>query len=507
MNKPIENYPTIPPVIKVKVRQYGRRELLAFTGVSALSTAIGICGVFASKHAIDDLDTVQTTVKNILDSQYTLTADHNSQSHTNELKFSRIKRQIDNLTSDGNGEELKQLTNDPEVQAIINQHKEYLQQTTDRHQNQPKVEDQVGGKRSALTMVLAPPAALLGSAIAVMSATASIARLRNWKFYQHRRSVSPVYSQKEPILSGRVRGQLDPQDRFNPHLYLPPSGGKIISSKDSRKPVWYILDPTPVAEQQVEMIKALNKQGYLGQYYIHQLTIQGRLRDSFKFVAMALILNSPYKNDWNDPLYNAPWGKVAPLVHDGGKTNQLNPLWTGVDGRTDFLQRINFSQLPNYQVLLKLDPSTRSELPANTLLAALHEKQEADRLLTESKFYQRSGLALHCYLGSAPYKIPDSIYAKLRSIWRDFEGTMKTKLSDLGLGRLIDIPWFYPTARPVWKYYNDRYEADWDPIKPWLIKLEEIKLQNPRLKHETNQYLIQLTESIDEALGLTTPTT
>lgn len=120
-------------------------------------------------------------------------------------------------------------------------------------------------------------------------------------------------------------------------FYLPPVGGKVTLEKKSLRPA--SLFPVLTADEKVEEIIRFRQEGKLDETYVHQLTVQGRLPDEFKYAALALTINSTYRSDWRKPLYEAPWGKVAPLVHDGGHVQTINPFWS-IRGRTDFIQRV-----------------------------------------------------------------------------------------------------------------------------------------------------------------------
>lgn len=120
-------------------------------------------------------------------------------------------------------------------------------------------------------------------------------------------------------------------------FYLPPVGGKVTLERNSLWPT--ALLPALTADEKVEEIIKFRQNKELDKVYVHQLTVQGRLPDEFKYAALALIINSTYRSDWKKPFYEADWAKVAPLVHDGGNVSDINPLWRS-KGRTDFLQRV-----------------------------------------------------------------------------------------------------------------------------------------------------------------------
>ena len=60
-----------------------------------------------------------------------------------------------------------------------------------------------------------------------------------------------------------------------------------------------VLKPSFTAEEMVRKTIALVKQQG-NKSYIHQMCVQGRLPDEFKYAAIALITSCPYKNNWEE---------------------------------------------------------------------------------------------------------------------------------------------------------------------------------------------------------------
>ncbi len=258
-------------------------------------------------------------------------------------------------------------------------------------------------------------------------------------------------------------------------LLLPPVGGKIPELLDSQGRLkghrvfgaLYRIDPAWTVEEQIQTVLQARQKGLLGDGYVHQLSVQGRLPDEFKYAAVALILSSPYRQDWKEPFFEADWGKVAPLVHDGGNvTVGLNPVWSNVQGRTDFLQR----------VVKVYDPARQPE----------HERMETDRLLLEARAYQRLALALHAARGTAPKaeEIPDGLSVQLREKlaerWHKFErdllGLFEAYSGEIGgekfdLTGPVRVKWFLDQPRRVKDWPGPRHEADWPPIREQLLML------------------------------------
>ncbi len=175
-------------------------------------------------------------------------------------------------------------------------------------------------------------------------------------------------------------------------FYLPPVGGKITLEKNSLYPT--PLSPALTADQKVEQIIKFRQEGKLDGSYVHQLTVQGKLPDEFKYAALALIINSTYRSDWSKPFYEADWAKVAPLIHDGGNVRSINPLWWS-KGRTDFLQRVATVYEPELENMEQYaTPQLATQFSSEDLANAVLEQEERRRLILEINFYQRAAFAL-----------------------------------------------------------------------------------------------------------------
>ena len=286
-------------------------------------------------------------------------------------------------------------------------------------------------------------------------------------------------------------------------LQLPPIGGKVVvfSGHNSE----YTIDkipPTLTAEEQVDKVAALRQEGKLGQDYVHQLTVQGRLPDEFKYAAVALILSSPYVNDWEKPFFEAPWGRIAPLVHDGGNTEeQLSPLWRNVQGRTDFLYRSAKVWEQGLEHLESLTPAELVKLSVDRLANARFEQRERERLLTEAKAYQRLALCLHAKQGTVPNELPQKNRAALTTYWDEFRDNMDMLLRTYNVDGVVRVPWFYQEPRTVSGWSSKRYEAEWDPIKQELISLEQTRQKQPMLFHLSRTLLQDYTDKVDHCIG------
>ena len=299
----------------------------------------------------------------------------------------------------------------------------------------------------------------------------------------------------------------DEIDTFSKAIsYLPPVGGKlpVIEGKVSNSPYGHeILNPSMVVEEQIRTLAEKRQRGQLREAYIHQLTVQGRLPDEFKYVALALILSSPYSNDWSKPFFEAPWGTVAPMIHDGGNVQtNLNPYWKNVEGRTDFLQRVVLVHEPKLEELEKLTPEEKSKYSVNTLANARVEQEERDRLITEAKAYQRLALALHAKKGTAPEAIPEQIKMDLAFNWEQFKQGMDVLLGEYEIKGPAKATWFNEKPQDLVGWPKLRYEAEWSPIQKELIVLEQSRSRHPELQSRVRHILDKSVDIIDRTIGL-----
>lgn len=279
----------------------------------------------------------------------------------------------------------------------------------------------------------------------------------------------------------------DLRDFFNRSQLLPPVGGKVVAFTEGKEDTTRQF-PHLSAEQHVSEVNEAKHEGKYGEVFVHQLTVQGKLPDRFKYAALALILNSPYQASWESPFFKAPWGTVAPLVHDGGNTNRkLNKLWKKVDGRTDFIQRA----FVNYD---ESNPDT---------LGNAANQFEDERMLMEARFYQRAALALHAFLGTAPRVIPKDMRQALAEQWLGFEERMRSSLEEFEIESAADVPWFLDNAREVTDWPGKRHEADYEPIQRELVHLEVVRKARPLdVRERATQIMTETAHAIDRIIGL-----
>lgn len=286
--------------------------------------------------------------------------------------------------------------------------------------------------------------------------------------------------------------------------YLPPVGGKIpLIMKVGEKPDIDIkkFDPSLTAEQQSEKVITMRQKNELGDGYVHELTVQGRLPDSFKYAAIALILNGPYKIDWTKPFFEAPWGKTVPLIHDGGNVEQnISPVWRKVKGRTDFLERRARVHAPKLE---RNENLKNEEVVKLQNLTELHkEQEERNRLVLEAKAYQRLALALHAQTGTAPKKIPQDIQSQLSGEWMQFQKRLDDLLIYYDIKGVATIPWFRQKPMLLYGWPGERYEEHWQPIQQELIRVNEVKESHPEIRTHVTRLLSETTDRIDEIIGI-----
>jgi hypothetical protein len=286
-------------------------------------------------------------------------------------------------------------------------------------------------------------------------------------------------------------------------LSLPPMGGKIPAGLEYTR----ILLPEATAEAQVDKIIEIRRKEQIAEQYIHQFTVQGRLPDQFKYAAIALILHSPHITDWSKPFIDTPWGKVAPLIHDGGNTEtKFNHHWKTVHGRTDFF-KVSFVEKPQTNA-----SGDKQDAEINRLEAELNadefNRAEEERLRREQTFYQRAAFALHAASGTAPKSIPKDVKESATNVWLNFEEGMKDLLRGHGVSGVGIVKWFLDEPRlvPGWSAYGMRREADYPPIQEELIRLEEVKSQSPELRAGAERLMRETMGKIDHLLGLKSET-
>ena len=281
--------------------------------------------------------------------------------------------------------------------------------------------------------------------------------------------------------------------------YYPPIGGKITVLVGGEKTIK--LEPRITAWEHSGLVTKQRQEGHLGEIYVHQMTVQGKLPDKFKYMVVGLILSSPYSNDWSHPFFEAAWGKLAPLIHDGGNTEEnYNYQWRYVDGRTDFLHRVARVDKMDLETVEQLPVEGKKLLTNEELEAALAESQEKNRLLLETRAYQALALALHAQQETAPVYIPETVVAGLINEWQIYEQKIRGLLSEYDMLGIVEVPWFTKEPRRIqgWEHYGERYEADWPPIQEQLVVVERRRREFIELRERTTLILEQSVMGIEK---------
>jgi len=284
-------------------------------------------------------------------------------------------------------------------------------------------------------------------------------------------------------------------------FYLPPVGGKITLERNSLRPT--PLFPALTADEKVEEIIKFRQNKELDRAYVHQLTVQGRLPDEFKYAALALIINSTYRSDWSKPFYEADWAKVAPLIHGGGRVTDVNPLWRS-KGRTDFIQRVATVYEPELENMEQYasTPQLATQFSSEALDNAVLEQEERRRLILEFNFYQRAAFALHAKIGTVPNAVPPDVAENAMQTWESFVKGMDNILNSYDASKITKPRWFTRAPRMFLSWGEFRYEGNYGPIREALMSLEEIKSKNPSLRREVNLLMTKTVSSIDNAIGI-----
>ncbi len=304
------------------------------------------------------------------------------------------------------------------------------------------------------------------------------------------------FSLEESILARHPEWKDEPPDpialrsEIETSLLLPPIGGKL-NDFDKSKPI--PLPPALTAENYVselmKQVKKLHPEKGDSEFFVSQLAVQGRRGNDFRYVALALLTASPYVQDWNDYFYEASWGKVGPLIHDGGRVSgKVNPKYKDVVGRTDFILRVGKVWDPNFESIIEMAPEDVVNLPVEDIENALQEQKERERLLTEAKAYQRLALAYDVACSNRLGLTDDEADA-LSSEWFSFTDSITNLYEEYGVADILNVKWFRnkPTQLGLW---NNRYEGKWKPIKKSLKKLDAARIENPEMV-ERSYYLLK----------------
>ncbi len=343
----------------------------------------------------------------------------------------------------------------------------------------------------------------LSAGIAHFKYLQSRGEYKNWR--GKRREIYDRITERYPEWKNTPPSESELLDFKDKLITLPPMGGKIQKPGKGRLHIHFggLVTPSYLAEGHADKVNSLREKGETGEQYVHQFGVQGKLPDRFKYAAIALILHSPHRRNWEETWINAPWGKVGPLIHDGGGTQiDFNGRWKGVEGRTDYFQS-SFLEKPideNQDALSYFD-----SLESKPDAAEFNRLEEA-RIRQEAKFYQRSAFALHSVLGSAPDSIPEEKREEAAAIWQGFESRMKQLLLSYGVEGAGDVTWLSEDSyRPrglLGRLWGKRHEVEYEPVKRELIKLEDVKHKNPELRRAASELIASVTNRINEIVGI-----
>lgn len=180
--------------------------------------------------------------------------------------------------------------------------------------------------------------------------------------------------------------------------------------------------------------------------------------------------NSPAPNNKADPI-----PVPIPLLR-----SRRAVLLSRLKGRTDFLSRVVLND---------------------------QAEQDEEALMTEAKAWQRLKLAhdTHpCYI--YPYLDENSqIPVRLSQTWKDFKGQTSRFIEGCHLGELLKARWFESTPQSVsgMDAYGDRYEGNFDRVKPGLLKLNDMMEKYPdQIRNSSHELLTKYTQQVDEILGI-----
>ncbi len=265
---------------------------------------------------------------------------------------------------------------------------------------------------------------------------------------------------------------------------LPPVGSKVILDIAAAN-----TDPLKNKPELTAEYAARKSIDQIGSVCVQQTTVQGRLPDPVKYAAMGILLTSPYKQDWAAPFYRAPWGKVGPIIHDGGNTHvYINPQWERVRGRTDFIQNIFLGDAA-------VNPSKRID-------SAIVMPPEARHNLNMI-FFQRAALALHCESGTAPKSINTKTLAELSFVWLNYQQEMTKYLQTIGLDGVNTTRWFESEASLRAHWPDGRYEGNFADIASSLRGVAQAhELHGAAVSETVTTLMLSLISHVDRAIGL-----
>ncbi|MFH1776818.1 MAG: hypothetical protein ABH952_04570 [Candidatus Omnitrophota bacterium] len=259
-----------------------------------------------------------------------------------------------------------------------------------------------------------------------------------------------------------------------------------------------IVPPSRAADTLSYILVHLRQLGLLGEegeYYTDMMTVQGRLPDEAKHIAIALLATSPYAHDdWKEGPFETTWGKSAPLVHGGGVVEHIHGA-PQLEGRTDYLNRHAIVYMQYLEQFIKMQ-FQGIYLEEEQLNKAEEEFKETGRLFFESRAWQRLCWALASKEGMIE---SNDKTQQAAIVWDYFQNSLREIFRKHNLESALDVRWFLKESRSLGGW-PDRYEADWEPIKPTLILLEQERQKNPVFIGEVRALLDETVVALGEII-------
>ena len=457
--------------------QTSRRQairLFAIAGVTGLYAATNVADLIITNHNYSQLDQEAESELPIPEDVDLLA------SSLNDMRQEAIEALEEKKT-----EEARTILNSPEFEEA---HLAYLQTQAIKDQRR---EFFLKGVGNINTMTQKNPGfTILGSIVGggITAVTGLIADARREYYWNLRDSLKSQLEALDNFYQPEtIEELLDYQKKV---ALLPPIGGKIplVRKNAIQKGKSHKLPPFLSAEERALKVLSLRKQGKLGESYVDQLTVQGRMRDDFKYAAINLILSGPYIFDWNEPFFKPEeWGGIGPLIHGGGNVQRTrNSKWPGPllhtsNDRTDFLQRV-------FRVT---DDSNDNQM-------------EEARIVLETLFYQRIAFANSCFHDSLPYELDDSVKMQGAAIWENFVHDSEQVFRKYGIENVSEITWFLdrPRRDNLLSGYGPRYEADAGPINEALNVMEKVKATHPELRDMALNLMHNSAQDVNRIIGL-----
>lgn len=188
---------------------------------------------------------------------------------------------------------------------------------------------------------------------------------------------------------------------------------------------------TPVkllAEQTFDAMDTCRDSGDLGPAFFYKVSLPGQLSGDFRFACLPLLLEKPGPLEvTGDYLTHSQTSDPVRIP--------ANPVWDKSPGLTSFSHGLDLVLKTGLNKESAVSPS-----PEDRKAKLIEEeKQERDRLDWVAYSIQRTGLAHHAKMGTAPEIIPGVQVKELGSTWDSLEGYMRGMLGQIDLSRVFNI--------------------------------------------------------------------